>query len=44
MKKDKLEYMAPDVRVVDLRPEVNFLQTGGGGNIDSGTDDPWGDL
>ena len=44
MKKDKLEYMTPDLRVVDLRPEVNFLQTGGDGNIDPGTDDPWGDF
>ena len=38
----KLEYSAPGMRVVDLNPEVNFLQTGGG-NIDPGTDDPWGD-
>ena len=44
MKKDKQEYTAPEVRVVDLRPEVNFLQSGGGGNIDPGTDDPWGDF
>lgn len=44
MKKEKLAYETPDLRVVDLRPEVNFLQTGGGGNIDPGTDDPWGDF
>ena len=40
----KLEYTAPDLRVVDVRPEGNFLQSGGGGNIDPGTDDPWGDF
>ena len=39
----KLEYTAPGMRVVDLDPELNFLQTGGDGNIDPGTDDPWGD-
>ena len=44
MKKDKLEYVTPDVRVVDLRPEASFLQSGGGGSIDPGTDDPWGDF
>ena len=43
MKKDKLEYTAPAMRVVDARMELNFLQTGGG-NIDPGTDDPWGDF
>ena len=43
MSKDKLDYVAPTARVVDTRPELNFLQSGGGGNIDPGTDDPWGD-
>ena len=43
MSKDKLDYEAPTARVVDTRPELNFLQSGGGGNIDPGTDDPWGD-
>ena len=43
VKLDKLTYMAPAVRVVDTRPERNFLQSGGDGNIDPGLDDPWGD-
>ena len=42
MKKEKLDYAAPAVRVVDTRLELAFLQSGGG-NIDPGTDDPWGD-
>ena len=43
MKLEKLPYTAPMVRAVDTRPEWNFLQSGGDGNIDPGTDDPWGD-
>ena len=43
MKENKREYTAPAMRVVDARMELNFLQTGGG-NIDPGTDDPWGDF
>ena len=42
MKNDRLNYETPAVRVVDTRLEVSFLQSGGG-NIDPGTDDPWGD-
>ncbi len=42
MKNEKLIYETPAVRVVDTRLEVNFLQSGGG-NIDPGTDDPWGE-
>lgn len=42
MKNDRLHYETPAVRVVDTRLEVSFLQSGGG-NIDPGTDDPWGD-
>ena len=42
MKNDKQNYETPAVRVVDTRLEVNFLQSGGG-NIDPGTDDPWGE-
>ena len=42
MKNDRLYYETPAVRVVDTRLEVNFLQSGGG-NIDPGTDDPWGE-
>ena len=44
MTKDLIQYEAPTVRVVDTRLELNFLQSGGGGNIDPGTDDPWGDF
>jgi len=44
MKKEKLLYTAPAQRVVDLQPELSFLQSGGNGNIDPGTDDPWGDF
>ena len=45
MKQEKPYYMAPAVRVVDMRAESNFLQSGGGnGNIDPGTEDPWGDF
>lgn len=43
MKNDRQNYETPAVRVVDTRLEVNFLQSGGG-NIDPGTDDPWGDF
>ena len=42
MKNDRQNYETPAVRVVDTRQEVNFLQSGGG-NIDPGTDDPWGE-
>ena len=41
---DKHPYDAPAVRVVDARLETSFLQSGGEGNIDPGTDDPWGDF
>ena len=44
MKKGLIQYETPSVRVVDTRLELNFLQSGGGGNIDPGTDDPWGDF
>ena len=40
----KNEYVAPVVRVVDTCLECGFLQSGGDGNIDPGTDDPWGDF
>ena len=40
---DKQPYDAPAVRVVDARLELSFLQSGGNGDIDPGTDDPWGD-
>ena len=36
-------YLQPAVRVVDTRLETTFLQSGGG-NIDPGTDDPWGEF
>ena len=42
MKNDRQNYETPAVRVVDTRLEVNSLQSGGG-NIDPGTDDPWGE-
>ena len=42
MKNERQNYETPAVRVVDTRLEVNFLQSGGG-NIDPGTDDPWGE-
>ncbi|MBQ9192535.1 MAG: hypothetical protein IJ156_02295 [Bacteroidales bacterium] len=41
---NRLPYDAPVVRVVDTRPELSFLQSGGTGTIDPGTDDPWGDF
>jgi len=44
MKENKLTYQVPAFRVVDTRLEQNFLQSGGEGNIDPGTDDPWGDF
>ena len=40
----KQHYETPAVRVVDTRLETAFLQSGGNGNIDPGTDDPWGDF
>jgi hypothetical protein len=42
MKKEKNTYLVPVVRVVETRPELHFLQSGGDGNIDPGMDDPWG--
>ena len=42
MKQEKLAYLVPAVRVVDTRLELSFLLSGEG-NIDPGTDDPWGD-
>ena len=42
MKNERQNYETPAVRVVDTRLEVKFLQSGGG-NIDPGTDDPWGE-
>ena len=44
MKLEKLDYLAPATRVVDTRLELSVLQSGGNGNIDPGTDDPWGDF
>ena len=44
MKNEKQLYLAPAVRVVDTRLELCFLQSGGNGNIDPGTDDPWGEF
>ena len=43
MKNDRQNYETPAVRVVDTRLELSFLQSGGSGNIDPGTDDPWGE-
>ena len=43
MKKEKNLYIVPVVRVVETQPEQYFLQSGGNGSIDPGTDDPWGD-
>ena len=40
----KQKYSAPAVRLVDTHLELNFLQSGGSGTIDPGTDDPWGDF
>ena len=40
---EKELYMTPAVRVVDACLETAFLQSGGSGQIDPGTDDPWGD-
>ena len=42
MRPARQHYEPPAVRVADTRLEVNFLQSGGG-NIDPGTDDPWGE-
>lgn len=44
MIKEHIQYETPSVRVVDTRLELSFLQSGGDGNIDPGTDDPWGDF
>ena len=44
MKTEQIQYEAPSVRVVDTRLELNFLQSGGNGGIDPGTDDPWGEF
>lgn len=44
MKDEKSTYVIPVVRVVDTRVDLNFLQSGGSGQIDPGTDDPWGDF
>ena len=44
MMKEKKLYIVPVVRVVETQPELHFLQSGGNGNIDPGTDDPWGDF
>ena len=44
MTKEQNQYEAPFARVVDTRLELSFLQSQGGGNIDPGTDDPWGDF
>ena len=41
--KPRLLYEKPMVRMVDVRTEWNFLLSGGNGDIDPGTDDPWGD-
>ena len=43
MKRENLEYATPVARVVDTRLELSFLQSGEG-NIDPGTDDPWGEF
>jgi hypothetical protein len=44
MEKKALEYQAPAMRVVETRMDLCFLRSGGEGNIDPGTDDPWGDF
>ena len=44
MEQKKILYIAPAVRVIDARLELDFLQSGGTGTIDPGTDDPWGDF
>ena len=44
MNKVQTQYEAPAGRVVDTRLELSFLQSEGGGNIDPGTDDPWGEF
>ena len=41
---ERFPYDAPAVRVVDARLELSFLLSGGDGDIDPGTDDPWGDF
>lgn len=41
---EKLNYEIPAVRLVDIRLEGCFLQSGGDGEIDPGADDPWGDF
>ena len=42
-KNEQRPYETPAVHVVDARLETAFLQSGGTGTIDPGTDDPWGD-
>ena len=44
MNTDRQHYETPAVRVVDTRLETAFLQSGGNGNIDPGTDDPGGEF
>ena len=44
MQDNRHPYLQPVMRVVDTRLETNFLQSGGNGQIDPGTDDPWGDF
>ena len=44
MQENRHPYLQPAMRVVDTRLELNFLQSGGSGTIDPGTDDPWGDF
>ena len=44
MEYKRQDYSTPAVRVVDTHLELSFLQSGGEGNIDPGTDDPWGDF
>ena len=43
MEMNKKTYENQLVRVMDTRLELDFLQSGGDGNIDPGIDDPWGD-
>ncbi len=43
MLSEKELYVTPVVRLVDACLETSFLQSGGTGQIDPGTDDPWGD-
>ena len=43
MENEREYYVAPLCRVIGLSAEVRFLQSGGNGGIDPGTDDPWGE-